>query len=98
MYLEKQQELINLLDGTVELKDGQIKILDENKLQKSIENLVKAAVVDESEDRRYIARFLVRKVASAAGVYPNSIHGLFLARGRGEVPNNFTVPAINLRG
>ncbi|MEE8357452.1 MAG: class II fructose-bisphosphate aldolase [Anaerolineales bacterium] len=98
MYLEKQQELINLLDGTVELKDGQIKILDENKLQKSIENLVKAAVVDESEDRRYLARFLVRKVASAAGVYPNSIHGLYLARGRGEVPNNFTVPAINLRG
>ncbi len=98
MYLEKQQELINLLDGTVELKDGQIKILDENKLQKSIENLVKAAVVDESEDRRYIARFLVRKVASAAGVYPNSIHDLYLARGRGEVPNNFTVPAINLRG
>jgi len=98
MDLEKQQELINLLDGTVELKDGQIKILDENKLQKSIENLVKAAVVDESEDRRYIARYLVRKVASAAGVYPNSIHDLYLARGRGEVPNNFTVPAINLRG
>jgi len=98
MDLEKQQELINLLDRAVELKDGQIKILDENKLQKSIENLVKAAVVDESEDRRYIARYLVRKVASAAGVYPNSIHDLYLARGRGEGPNNFTVPAINLRG
>ncbi len=98
MYLEKQQELINLLDGAVELKDGQIKILYENKLQKTIENLVKAAVVDENKDRRYLARFLVRKVASAAGVYPNSIHGLYLARGRGEVPNNFTVPAINLRG
>jgi fructose/tagatose bisphosphate aldolase len=98
MDLEKQQELINLLDGAVELKDGQIKILDENKLQKTIENLVKAAVVDENEDRHYIARYLVRKVASAAGVYPNSIHELYLARGRGEVPNNFTVPAINLRG
>ncbi|MEE9599326.1 MAG: class II fructose-bisphosphate aldolase [Anaerolineales bacterium] len=98
MYLEKQQELINLLDGAVELKDGQIKILDENKLQKTIENLVKAAVVDENKDRRYLARYLVRKVASAAGVYPNSIHDLYLARGRGEVPNNFTVPAINLRG
>jgi fructose/tagatose bisphosphate aldolase len=54
--------------------------------------------VDENEDRRYLARYLVRKVASAAGVYPNSIHDLYLARGREEVPNNFTVPAINLRG
>jgi len=98
MYLEKQQELINLLDGAVELKEDQIKILDENKLRETIENLVKAAVVDENEDRRYLARYLVRKVASAAGVYPNSIHDLYLARGREEVPNNFTVPAINLRG
>jgi len=98
MYLEKQQELINLLDGAVEFKEDQIKILDENKLRETIENLVKAAVVDENEDRRYLARYLVRKVASAAGVYPNSIHDLYLARGREEVPNNFTVPAINLRG
>ena len=98
MYLEKQQELITLLDGAVELKDVEVKILDENKLRGTIENLVKAAVVDENEDRRYIACYLVRKVAVAAGVYPNSIHDLYLARGRGEVPNNFTVPAINLRG
>ncbi len=98
MYLEKQQELITLLDGAVELKDVQVKILDENKLRGTIENLVKAAVVDENEDRRYIACYLVRKIAVAAGVYPNSIHDLYLARGRGEVPNNFTVPAINLRG
>ena len=98
MYLEKQQELITLLDGAVELKDVEVKILDENKLRGTIENLVTAAVVDENEDRRYIACYLVRKVAVAAGVYPNSIHDLYLARGRGEVPNNFTVPAINLRG
>jgi len=98
MYLEKQQELITLLDGAVELKDVEVKILDENKLRGTIENLVTAAVVDENEDRRYIACYLVRKVAIAAGVYPNSIHDLYLARGREEVPNNFTVPAINLRG
>jgi fructose/tagatose bisphosphate aldolase len=98
MYLEQQQELINLLDGSVELKDGQVRILNEDKLRGNIEQLVKAAVLDEKEDRRYIARFLVRKVAAAAGVYPHSIHDLYLARGRGEVPNSFTVPAINLRG
>jgi len=98
MYLEQQQELINLLDGSVKLKDGLVKILNEDKLRGNIEQLVKAAVLDEKEDRRYIARFLVRKIAAAAGVYPHSIHDLYLARGRDEVPNSFTVPAINLRG
>ena len=98
MHLKQQQELINILDGSVELKDGQVRILNEDKLRGNIEQLVKVAVLDEKEDRRYIACFLVRKIATSAGVYPHSIHDLYLARGRGEVPNSFTVPAINLRG
>ena len=98
MYLKQQQELINILDGSVEFKDGLFRILNEDKLRGNIEQLVKVAVLDEKEDRRYIARFLVRKIAAAAGIYPHSIHDLYLARGRGDVPNNFTVPAINLRG
>jgi fructose/tagatose bisphosphate aldolase len=98
MYLEKQVELIQLLDGSAELKDGQITILDETKLRRNIETLVKKAVLSDDDAEKYIARYLVRLVAAAAGVYPQSIHDLYLARGRGEVPNNFTVPAINLRG
>ncbi len=98
MYLKQQQELIKVLDGSIELKDGQARILNEDKLRGNIEQLVKVAVLDEKEDRRYIACFLVRKIAAAAGIYPHSIHDLYLARGRGEVPNSFTVPAINLRG
>ena len=34
----------------------------------------------------------------SVGIYPASIHALYLARGRGEVPPTFTVPAINIRG
>lgn len=98
MYLEQQVELLKLLDGSVELKDGKILILDEEKLRRNIENLVKPAVVGEKADQQYLARFLIRKVALAAGVYPASIHDLYLARGRGDVPNNYTTPAINLRG
>jgi len=98
MYLEKQQELIRILDGSVELGDEGIKVKDPGKLREKIEDLVKAAVLDVDEDRRYIARFLIRKIAAEVGVYPQSIHDLYLARGRGEVPNSFTVPAINLRG
>ncbi len=98
MYINKQVELIKLLEGSVTLADGEISIVNEEKLRGSIENLVKAAVLDEDEEKRYLARYLVRKVAAAAGVHPASIHDLYLARGRGEIPNNFTVPAINLRG
>jgi fructose/tagatose bisphosphate aldolase len=31
------------------------------------------------------------------GIIPSSIHDLYMARGRGEVPHTFTVPAMNLR-
>ena len=98
MYPEKQAELIKLLDGAVELTDAGVKILDVAKLRGNIEELVKKAVLSDDEIEKYVARYLVRVIAAAAGVHPNSIHDLYLARGRGDVPNNFTVPAINLRG
>src|SRR6185369_16357035 len=44
------------------------------------------------------ARQAVFEQARSSGVYPASIHGLYTARGRGEAPANFTVPAINIRG
>ena len=97
MYQEKQAELLKLLEGSVTFENDQVVIIDEGKLQLKIENLVKAAVLEEDESKRYIARYLVRVVAAAAGVYPSSIHDLYLACGRDEVPHNFTVPAINLR-
>jgi fructose/tagatose bisphosphate aldolase len=47
---------------------------------------------------RVAARAAVLEQARSAGVYPASIHGLYTARGRGDAPANFTVPAINIRG
>lgn len=97
MYQKKQAELLKLLEGSVTFENDQAVIVDEGKLQLKIENLVKVAVLGEDDLERHIARYLVRVVASAAGVYPSSIHDLYLACSRGEVPKNFTVPAINLR-
>ena len=97
MSQEKLADLINLLDSSVKLEGERVSILDEKKLQQKIELLVKKAVLDDEEGNRMLSRYLVRLIAAAAGVYPNSIHDLYLARGRGEVPNPFTVPAINLR-
>jgi len=36
-------------------------------------------------------------IAYKKGIYPCSINEFYLARGKGEFPPNFTVPAINLR-
>jgi len=49
-----------------------------------------------SEDAKARARWLIWEIGQRAGVRPASIHELYLARGRGEVPP-FTTPAINLR-
>src|SRR2546426_7311436 len=51
-----------------------------------------------SADLRDAARNAVLDQARSSGVYPASIHQLYMARGRGEAPANLTVPAINIRG
>jgi fructose/tagatose bisphosphate aldolase len=97
MSQEKLAELIKILDGSVKLDDKEITITDEKILQEKIELLVRQAVLGENDQIRSLSRYLVRLIAAAVGVHPHSIHDLYLARGRGEVPNSFTVPAINLR-
>jgi fructose/tagatose bisphosphate aldolase len=47
---------------------------------------------------RDAARGAVLDQARSRGLYPASIHALYMARGRGSAPANFTVPAINVRG
>ncbi len=47
---------------------------------------------------RDAARAAVLGQCRSADIYPASIHGVYTARGRGEAPCDFTVPAINIRG
>jgi fructose-bisphosphate aldolase, class II len=48
------------------------------------------------EDEKAQARWAIWEIGQRAGVRPASIHDLYLARGRGEVPP-FTTPAMNVR-
>jgi fructose-bisphosphate aldolase, class II len=61
----------------------------------AMDDLVRRAVFGEQEEREQ-ARWLIWEIGQHAGVRPASIHELYLARGRGEVPA-FTTPAINVR-
>lgn len=61
----------------------------------AMDELVHRAVFG-APDERDVARWLLWEIGQAAGVRPASIHDLYLARGRGDVPV-FTTPAINVR-
>src|SRR5881296_2725118 len=61
----------------------------------ALDELVRQAVFGAPQEREQ-ARWLIWEIGQRAGVRPASIHELYLARGRGEVPP-FTTPAINVR-
>lgn len=61
----------------------------------AMDALVREAVFG-SEDEKTRARWMLWEIGQQAGVRAASIHELYLARGRDEVPP-FTTPAINVR-
>ena len=61
----------------------------------AMDELVRRAVFGSTAEREE-ARWVIWEVGQRAGVRPASIHDLYLARGRGELPP-FTTPAMNIR-
>jgi fructose-bisphosphate aldolase, class II len=62
----------------------------------ALDRLVWTGVFGSSE-LRDAARATVLEQARSTGIYPASIQELYAARGRREIPAEFTVPAINVR-
>lgn len=92
------EKIKNLISWFLEIKDWKLVILQKEKIsEKLIDDLVWEAVFGEAEDKN-IAKWLIWEIAQSMGVRPSSINDLYMARGRGEVPVDFTVPAINIRG
>ena len=63
----------------------------------NIDNLVYQAVFGSDQEKQQ-ARFNIWKQGIKVGIIPSSINDLYMARGRKDLPNTFTVPAMNLRG
>lgn len=53
-------------------------------------------LTDNMDDKNKLAKKITR-LAYKKGIYLASINDFYVARGRGEVPPNFSTPAINLR-
>jgi fructose/tagatose bisphosphate aldolase len=91
------ETLLAEMEGSVTVDDGKVSVQDEKKLASvSIDTLARKAVFGEAKELA-AARWLLWELGQVLGIYPASINELYMARGRGEVPLNFTVPAINLR-
>ncbi len=90
------KELLKLVDNSLTVDGTNVKVTDAAKFRKNIEKLVERSALASDESAGW-ARYLIRVAALELGVYPASIHDLYIARGRGEVPMTFTTPAFNLR-
>lgn len=90
-------ELVRALDGVVAIRGNEIDVRDETKLQgAALDTLVWSAVFGSNEVKE-AARWLIWSIAQRVGVYPASIHDLYMAAGRYEY-DHATTPAINVRG
>ena len=90
------QNLLMLVENSVQIEDNQVKVADAARLRETIYRWVEVAAL-ESGDRKGLAQYLIRAAALDLGIYPASIHELYMARGREEVPMTFSTPAFNLR-
>lgn len=62
----------------------------------NIDDLIYTAVFSKDDTEKGEARQAIRSLATDHGIFPSSIHPLYLAFGRKEI-SGFTVPAINIR-
>jgi fructose/tagatose bisphosphate aldolase len=62
-----------------------------------MDNLVMDLVLAANTDEKNTVAKKITGIAYKNGIYSSSINGLYMARGKGEFPGTFTVPAINLR-
>ncbi len=89
--------LEHLMKGAVTVEDGRVTVTNEAAVATEELNALVRAAVFADQDLRDNARWLIWEIGQTVGVIPASIHGLYLARGRGET-GGYTVPAINVRG
>lgn len=96
MKAKSVEELFGHLAGAVQVDGRQVSVLDEKLLRDKVDGLAFSAVFSEGLTRD-TARWLLWQIGQELGIYPASIHELYLAVGRGDAPAAFTVPAMNVR-
>lgn len=91
-----KKEFQVLVEDSIEFQKDTVKVKDAKLFRTFARKLAEISALEKGPQKGF-ARWLVRAAALDLGIYPASINDLYLARGRGEIPCTFTVPAINLR-
>jgi fructose/tagatose bisphosphate aldolase len=85
------------LGDSIRIKEGPfVSIRDPKQVRNKIEAIVRTATLGQGREKS-LAQWLIRSLAIELGAIPSSIHDFYLARGAGKTPDDFTVPAMNLR-
>jgi hypothetical protein len=96
MRAKDVEELFAHLQGVVHVEGDRVAVTDQDALRGKGEQLAFSAVFSNGLTRA-TARWLLWEIGQEVGVFPASIHDLYMAIGRGDVAPAFTVPAINIR-
>ncbi|MGN6359822.1 MAG: class II fructose-bisphosphate aldolase [Thermomicrobiales bacterium] len=91
------RQMLRRLDGIVNVRDGGVAVHDEAALAGPLVDQLARDAAFGSPRVREAARWLLWACAQAVGVYPASIHDLYLAAGQ-DAYAHATTPAINVRG
>jgi fructose/tagatose bisphosphate aldolase len=99
MTFDSADGLLHRLRGVAHIDGDRLQVLDEAALRGELmDRLAFEAVFNPDAGLRDAARWVIWSASQALGCGSSSIHELYLARGRGEIPpDGFTVPAINVR-
>lgn len=94
---ESIPDLLATLDGVIAIDSDTVDVLDEAALQGEVTDRLAYSAVFGPHSVKAAARWILWMTAQTVGLYPASIHDLYMAAGRGEF-SHATTPAINVRG
>lgn len=91
-------DLQTQLQNSLTAENEKVVIKNENILRgKAIDDLISTAIFSPDQELKNHARILIKKTAVALGIIPESIYNFYMAIGKGEIKQPFTVPACNIR-
>lgn len=96
MATNVEQKVIDVFKKSAIYESGKIVVTNESDFRKDVVQLAEISAIGEPELKGF-ASYCIRSAALNLGIYPASIHELYMGKGRGDVPLTFSVPAMNLR-
>jgi fructose/tagatose bisphosphate aldolase len=94
---EALEKLAGTMGGAIAISPGpRVELKRPGELHGRMQSVARAAATGGRLEKS-AAHWLIREVARQVDLHPASINELYLARGRGETRDDFTVPAMNLR-